>query len=307
MSRKKSSASRKVFISHRHQDRHIATQLQTLLKRHGAETFLDQDRMQAGDVLPDRIRDGVSWCDTLLLVWSARAASSRWVAREWELAYELRKRIIPYLLDRTPLPPVLENLIYVEISDRKHGDAELLKATFGKDFLPPATTLFPGRWQARMDAFGVVGGTYDLELRANGQIEGEGGIDPSGMGAGLARELGMERLFTMRIRVHGEWSYDQGTQTLTLELNAAGFGQRTADTVRIQTTGRERGAIQGQDLAGRSWTLRRLVAEESTKSEGVITLVDDEPYITCPYCSARVKKRNLDLHLAKVHPENASG
>lgn len=45
---------------------------------------------------------------------------------------------------------------------------------------------------------------------------------------------------------------------LTLTVTASGFGQQNTDVVRIRTTGRERGEIQGQDLAGRTWTLRRV-------------------------------------------------
>ncbi|MCK4821247.1 hypothetical protein KA005_36110, partial [bacterium] len=116
----------------------------------------------------------------------------------------------------------------------------------------------PGRWRASMDAFGMVQATYDLELRPNGQLEGEGGASQSGVAGELAAQMGMGGLFTMRIPVNGSWSYNRGTQTLTLEIYASGFGQQTHDTVRIRTTGRENQAISGQDLGGRMWSLQRL-------------------------------------------------
>ncbi len=258
MTRQKQSRHPRIFLSHSHLDRHEATKLQAVLEANGAETYLDQDKIQAGDILPKRIHEGISWCEIFLLIWSSKAASSSWVDREWDMAYESRKKIVPYLLDSTSLPSALENLVYVEIHDQELGNARLLRAVFGKDFRPPdPTRLFPGPWRATMDAFGMVQSTYDLELRENGQVEGEGGASQSGTAGELARQLGMEHILTMRVRVHGNWSYDQNTQTLTLVISASGFGQQTTDTVRIQTTGREKGTIQGQDLAGRMWSLRR--------------------------------------------------
>ncbi|MGA8863301.1 MAG: hypothetical protein WBM09_03075 [Gallionella sp.] len=181
-----------------------------------------------------------------------------WVKRQWDTAYELRKKIVPYVLDSTPLPASLDNLVYIGLKDREHGDAQLLRAVFGKEYIPNPTTLFPGHWQASVNAFGMAQGTYNLEPRTNGQLEGEGGISQSGLAGQLAAQIGMTGLLTMRIPVHGSWSYDQGTQLLTLELSASGFGQQTHDTVMIRTTGHENQALSGQDLQGRVWTIKRM-------------------------------------------------
>ncbi len=183
---------------------------------------------------------------------------SDWVGKEWDTAYDLRKKIIPYSVDSTPLPAALQNLVRVEADDRERGDAKLLMAVFGRDFTPDPTTLFPGNWHASVDAYGMAQGTFDLELRANGQVEGKGGFEQSGVAGDLARSLGVEGILSMRVPVQGNWSYDRGSQVLTLNVTASMFGQQNTDMVRIRTTGRERGAIQGQDLTGRTWTLRRV-------------------------------------------------
>ena len=132
----------KVFISHSHADRNFATKLQKILNKYSAYTYLDQDRIQAGDVLPDRIADGIERCDTFLLMWSQNAAKSAWVEREWDMAYELRKKIIPYRLDTTRLPLALENFVFVDRQDEQHSHAHLLKAVFGEDVKPPPSELF---------------------------------------------------------------------------------------------------------------------------------------------------------------------
>jgi hypothetical protein len=86
--------------------------------------------------------------------------------------------------------------------------------------------------------------------------------------------MGVSGLLTMRIPFHGSWSYDRRTQILTIETTTAvTFGQQQDDTIRIRTTGREEGAISGQDLAGRKWTLWRVaepalpLAEDARRQE----------------------------------------
>lgn len=278
MSQERTSSPRKVFISHSHRDRHAATDLQTTLEQHGAETYLDQEKIRAGDVLPDRIREGITWCDTFLMIWSPSAASSEWVQHECNMAYDLRKKIVPYILDSAPLPRGFENLVYIELKDRKLGDAQLLTTVFGREFTPDPTTLFPGWWRASMDAFGMIQATYDLKLRENGQMDGEGGADLSGVAGQLSEQMGMGGLLTMRIQVHGSWSYDLGTQLLTLVLIASGFGQQTHDTVNIRTTGREKQAIRGQDLEGRTWSLERLKRQRNSVNETVHVQTSQEIY-----------------------------
>ena len=44
----------KIFLSHSHNDRQFATELQKILEDQGGETYLDQDKIQAGDILPGR-------------------------------------------------------------------------------------------------------------------------------------------------------------------------------------------------------------------------------------------------------------
>lgn len=259
MSKRGRPSTAKVFISHSHEDRHTAVELQRVLGEQNAQTFLDQDRIDTLDNLPDRVREGISWCDSVLLLWSGSAAASSWVRREWESAHKWGKKIIPYVLDGTPLPYLLDELVYVDASDLHHGNAKLLKAVFGRNIDVDPRTLFPGLWEASVDAFGMAQGTYNFELRENGQVEGEGGISDSGLAGQLAGEMGMSGLMSMRIPLHGSWSYDRGSKTLTIETSTSVvFGQQQNDTIRIRATGYEKGAITGEDLAERTWTLRRV-------------------------------------------------
>ena len=187
------------------------------------------------------------------------ASRSRWVRLEWDYAYSQRKKIIPYVLDGTPLPDVLANLVYVDSEDRNVGHANLLSAVLGEGFKPPdPTELFPGLWRAYLAIEGLGDATYDVELRKNGQLVGNGSMGQSGTFGDLARQLGFGHLLNMKIPLHGRWSYEDVTQILTLDITAVGFGTSKQEVIQITTTGRERQALRGQDLAGRPWIVQRL-------------------------------------------------
>ena len=142
----------RVFISYSRADGDLALALNRVLRKNGAETFFDEGRVGAGEDLPARLRDGVHHCQSLLLLWSRSASRSPWVHKEWDLAYELRKKIVPYRLDGTPLPEVLDHIVHVDSDDRRHGHARLLVAVFGRGFQPrDSSSMFPGEWRVTID------------------------------------------------------------------------------------------------------------------------------------------------------------
>lgn len=253
---------RMVFISHSHLDRDFAIKIQRVLARYGACTYLDQDRIQAGDVLPEQLLQGIAACNVFLLLWSAAAAGSSWVAGEWNRAYVLKKKIVPYVLDGAPMPEVLENLLFITPQDRDVGDAQLLRTVYGRDFLPDPRTLFPGKWRASVDVSGLASADYDLELRASGQVVGTGGAINSGIAGELAallpKELGIPQFMEMRFTVDGSWSYEQEAKVLHLEFSVHGLGQHQQEQLAIMATGYEKHAITGRDLQNRAWRLQRL-------------------------------------------------
>ena len=248
-----------VFLSHSHRDRQVATLLQKVLETNGARTYLDQDKIQAGDKLPARISKGIESSDTLLLVWSASASTSKWVRREWELARQFSKKIVPYLLDATALPSALEDRVFLEVDDQTHAHAGLLKAVFGRAFVPASrTALFPGWWRADVEIAGIGRATYQFELRMNGQLAGSAQEQQSGLLGDLVNQAGVGSLLNTSIPVHGDWTYEDVADLLTITMTATGFGTANTETIRIKAASRDREAILGRDLGGRTWTLTRL-------------------------------------------------
>lgn len=118
----------KVFISHSWEDNKISKKLAEHLERHGTEIWIDYAKIRGGDSLPDRINGALEWCDTLILVWSETAQSSRYVKLEWENALTLGRRIIPCRLGNTRIPPILSNLLYIDFDDFDTGYSNLLRA-----------------------------------------------------------------------------------------------------------------------------------------------------------------------------------
>lgn len=244
-----------VFISHSHIDRNIAVDLQSILKDHNVETYLDQDKIFAGDHLPEKISQGINACEIFLLIWSRDAAQSNWVNKEWNEAYDRRKRILPYLIDDAKLPNGLDHLVYIDKSDRNLSNANLLTAILGSGFQSSPDTLFPGRWRAEQFNDDLqFGAWYQLNLRSNGQIKGIMGAELGSFMGGLLSQI---PLTNTTFPVYGNWSYEAGTQILTLNITAKGMGQQQSSEVKIFATGKEKGVIHGQDLYSCRWSLQR--------------------------------------------------
>jgi len=125
MAQTSTSHSPKVFISYAWENQPLARQLQGDLQNDGVDVFIDYDKISGGDSLPARISAALDWCNTLVLLWSKDAAQSRWVAREWECADQLEKRIIPCKLDDAALPALLRRMLYLDFSVYKNGYARL--------------------------------------------------------------------------------------------------------------------------------------------------------------------------------------
>jgi TIR domain len=102
-----------VFISHSHADRAVAAEIDLVLRKNGAQTFLDQRELGPGDQLPANLQASIENCSSFLLLWSVSAGLSTWVKREWNLAYTKQKRIIPFTVDGFALPSPLNNFISI--------------------------------------------------------------------------------------------------------------------------------------------------------------------------------------------------
>ncbi|WP_175435641.1 toll/interleukin-1 receptor domain-containing protein [Streptomyces hawaiiensis] len=83
-------------------------------------------KIRPGDRIPGKINEALGLVDTVMVFWSANSSKSPWVNTEWEAALTRRLRddsvrVIPVVLDETPLPPLLEPIMWVSMVD---GDVD---------------------------------------------------------------------------------------------------------------------------------------------------------------------------------------
>lgn len=98
---------RGVFISYAREDRGPVMLAARLLRAGGATVFLDVHGIPEGEKWEPALKRAIERCERIMVFWSAAAAASQWVEREWRAALALNKRIVPLMLDATPLPPPL--------------------------------------------------------------------------------------------------------------------------------------------------------------------------------------------------------
>lgn len=102
----------KAFISHNAGDKATARLLGTRLAEVGLDVWFDEWKLRPGDSIVGGIENGIKRCDTFVLVWSQRAKRSKWVTAELRAMIVRRVanaklKIVPVMVDGTPLPPLV--------------------------------------------------------------------------------------------------------------------------------------------------------------------------------------------------------
>lgn len=114
-----------IFVSYSHSDRELVQQFAHLLDVHRVRVWFDGWEMRPGDVLRERISEGIANADYLLVVLSPAALSSNWV--KYELNSSMIREIeqghvvvIPALapgVEHQMLPNDLRGKLYVDLRD----------------------------------------------------------------------------------------------------------------------------------------------------------------------------------------------
>ena len=126
----------KVFVSYSRSDLDAVLALEQQIGQR-VSLWRDQEKIYGGDRWPKVLGEAIDANDVVLLVWSQYSAASHYVEFEWCTALALRKRIIPWLLDETSLPPSLRA---VNGFDAKSGEPAVTQLMKSLDRLPAADT-----------------------------------------------------------------------------------------------------------------------------------------------------------------------
>jgi hypothetical protein len=99
-----------VFVSYSHKDREIVVPAIELQRDLRYAAFIDFRDIPPGMPWKETHSTVIKFAALLVLVWSKHAASSEHVTREWRLALEAGVKILPVLIDDTPLPEELSHI-----------------------------------------------------------------------------------------------------------------------------------------------------------------------------------------------------
>lgn len=121
----------RVFLSHNRADKEAARALGAYLVLAGLDVWFDDWEIQAGDSIPGKLNEGLEEFDAFILLWSASASRSNWVRREFEsgihkVIQSKRGKVIPCLLDDTPLPPLLGDIRAVDFKEPRQAIPKLV-------------------------------------------------------------------------------------------------------------------------------------------------------------------------------------
>ncbi len=128
-------ALRTIFISYAHENRPEVEPSAELLRAGGVQVFIDVVGIAYGDRWQDTLQQALDQCERVMVFWSMAAKASEWVDREWRYALQMGKRIVPTLLDDTPLPPELRQ--FQTLSQRR-SPADATATRGGRTWLPTA-------------------------------------------------------------------------------------------------------------------------------------------------------------------------
>jgi len=124
----------KLFLCHSSEDKEFVDWLAGQLRAVGVRVWLDKWEIRVGDSIVQKINDGISTSDHLVVVLSQKAVRSRWVNEELSggLLRNIESKgafVLPVLVEDCEIPPLLSHRCYADFrTDRARGLSDLAEA-----------------------------------------------------------------------------------------------------------------------------------------------------------------------------------
>ena len=96
-----------VFFSYSRADTERVAPLRDELRRLGYRVFFDVQSIDPGEQWKRRLERSIRASRALVLCWSQNTRGSDYITFEYSRAEAMRKPVLPWLLDDTPLPAML--------------------------------------------------------------------------------------------------------------------------------------------------------------------------------------------------------
>lgn len=139
-----------VFVSYSHSDASLVAPVVKLLRVNKSMVFQDIDDIRPGKKWREEIANALAKSDLVVVFWCHHANRSDEVSKEWKVAIEQDKDLLPLLLDNTPLPSELSKFQWIDFRDvvgTKHSGASRLRYRLGTDASPSGQADIPASAQ----------------------------------------------------------------------------------------------------------------------------------------------------------------
>jgi hypothetical protein len=137
-----------IFISYSRKDIDFVRKLAGDLEKAGYDVWWDLTDLRGGDDWPRVIPSAIESSAFFLVVLSPNSAVSDWVEKEYTLALDLRKKIIPIMYQRSSIPFSLNTINYVNFTSGEYADnfKSLLNALGYTGQSPAIESAAPGHY-----------------------------------------------------------------------------------------------------------------------------------------------------------------
>lgn len=106
-----------IFISHATKDDGFVNQLADELAIYGFSTWVDHRDMPPGSRWVANLEKALHGCDVMILVCSSESMASSYVEAEWHTYFDMKKPVIPVVIDNCNTPPFLRTLHQLNFQD----------------------------------------------------------------------------------------------------------------------------------------------------------------------------------------------
>ncbi len=125
----------KIFLSHSSVDKNSVRRLAADLRAHGIDVWLDEYEIRLGDVIVQKLQDGIEHCDFVAVWLTKKAIRSNWVQREWCTKFhdEIESgstMVLPLLAEDCDIPAFLRGKRYADFRSDYHTGLRELLASF---------------------------------------------------------------------------------------------------------------------------------------------------------------------------------
>lgn len=106
----------KIFISYSHKDKEFVEKLYNELNGLRFDILWDKNEIQVGDDIKKKTSELLESSDYLLFVSSQNSSSSKWATMEIDKALELKKKVLPIVIDESKPPKIISSVLYANFS-----------------------------------------------------------------------------------------------------------------------------------------------------------------------------------------------